>query len=309
MHYASKVKIFLLLLTILAAPALSQIVKEAERGKVPWDEMLSKAKQIEQELGTDKVPEWAGRYHWGSLGFSGSTLTLAPKTGFVYRPYTDYTPNDIMDKFDYGTVEVMDSRIFLRSTRQHFGDERFYFVKWDERSLLIPEAYFPLLLNFFNAGCADAKEYSDVGHMYFPTKADQVRKKLSGRPVIPAAFNPLLLRSPLTAKITSIVGKRVKKQFLDTETHLWYDQYTTVALNIGSHSGVWTGMNLYARISEGATEYYRLQITKTSETTSEGEVYRSFEGTEPAPPQRGFVFSSRLDQDLLDYRIRPWACI
>lgn len=275
--------------------------------QVRWQKMLDHTKLIDNELEQSGLPDWAGFYHWGSLGFVGSTLKIAPKSGFVYRRYTDVPSKERPESFDFGKFEVVNGAIRFYSVLDNLKDKNFFPLKWGERNLLIPEDKMLTLATQYNTGCGEATDFRDVGHLYFPTKADEVRKRLFGKPSVPPEYERNLFSEPIQAKLVSIINIRLKKDDSLSDQD-WYEQYTTITLNVGSKHGLLKGMTLYSPIASTDNLYYTAEITKLSENAAEAEIYRNIKGTKPVVLPFGLDFSTKLTKSILNDRTSSWSC-
>lgn len=268
--------------------------------------LLERTKLIDEELKQPDNPEWAGLYHWGHIGFVGSILRIAPRSGFVYQIYSDTPTEETRNTFDFGKIDFDEGTIRFHSNLNFLNNRKFFPIKWGNRNLLVPEDRLLILIGQHNAGCAEALEYRKVVQLLFPTKNEEIKLRLFGIPNVPAEFEKFILKKPISAKLVGIIENRLEKQKGDRD--IWYSQYTTISLNIGSESGVWKGMKLYSQISGSDYIYLTAEITKVNSETAEAEIYRSVKGKKAILPQIGIEFSSRLSDSVLNYRLSPSDC-
>jgi len=276
-----------------------------------WDELRARSKQIEAELATGSVPQWAGNYTWGSIGFSGATLYIAPKSGFVYRPYTDYYPNDITDKFDFGTVEQRNGSIYLHSVRHLFGDEEFQFIKWGDREHFLPVSRIPLLANLVNAGCEEFQHEKRIGTLYIPTRGSQLDAKIFGIPTIPSPFKLFFLKSAVSGKVISTGKTTIVNPFPESSTYPWRHKYTEASIDMGSQAGLWKGMLLY--LKERTNVLITAQVTDVKDKSADVKIHTSYQVTNypergPSGPNIGWVLTSKIDKQWYYGNSTPQEC-
>ena len=233
---------------------------------------------IAEELNTLNGHEWAGNYYHGDgLGVNVS-LSLAPKSGFVF------TWNGCLGLYDlnYGDVAAENGRIKLVFT---FANDRKGFqgiapelipIVWGERHYLIPADEVVSFANTVNAGFEPRK--SQWGR-FLLRRGDEV-KSASGQPNLPPEYSGYLLKDPIKAEISSIQGSR-------TETTT---RFTSVILNVGSAQGVKQGMEFYVYSPSSIAEW--ATVTHVSGSNSEAEIVQYAFGQKRKPPTLNWKFST-----------------
>lgn len=249
---------------------------------------------VEKALAAPDREEWEGEYHWGSLRYVGRILKVSRK-GFVFTSYDDMSTEQTRDYFDYGLVKIDRGRVVLDAERKMFRSSIFYPIKWDERSLLIPEAEMFNLATFYNAGCSEVPDKKELGALNFPTKKADLSRDLSGKPKLPIEYQNMLLAEPVNGKVVSVDGHRSGEGL------------TLVTLAVDRSEALVVGMQMFGpapQIAEDAN--YTLKVTSVAGRTAHGEIIFYGAPTDPLAPKMGVSFSTKLPPKSI--RSRPFIC-
>jgi hypothetical protein len=119
-------------------------------------------------------------------------------------------------------------------------------VEWSERIYLIYENDLKDFANAVNFGIEPraslySRHYSSPWYGSFYLRSGDERKKVTGKPRLPAEWLSFLLRKPLTATVISIQKVEKKNEFVTI---------ITATVNKGSRHGLKVGMKLLAKDEE-----------------------------------------------------------
>jgi len=261
-----------------------------------WGDLKTRIANVSKEIEGLKDHEWAGIYKTGSWG-SGSVLYIAPKAGFVDRPYVDYYPNNIVDQYDYGEVKVDNGRYLLKPMRGKFYSE-IYSLKWGKRHFFIPDGFLLHFINEVNAGCDQFQTKEEVLQLYFYVRDGEQKAPLSGLPDLPAQFRGLILKQPVTAELIA-VGEPLKRDssYGGSNVQTWI---TNVKLNAGNDRGLWAGMELFAKDADDKRQLISVKVTDVSEHTAEAQMESYINDHNPPIPVVGWRLDSRLKESTTD---------
>jgi hypothetical protein len=283
-----------------------QPIVENKSSRDPWEELRNRTERIKEELEQPNKPEWAGIYATGD-GFGGETLYVAPKSGFVYRPFSDF-PSGIFARFDYGNIEIKDGHIYLRPTRGNFDYGELYFVSWGERHFALTDSRMKHFLNLVNAGCDQFQSRGKVGTLFTPAKLGEYERTLRGTPTLPISFRKYLFESPLTVAIRTVGNKKVTKDAPDYPSNPWMTQTTEVVLDKGESDGIWVGMQLFIQKPDASVEHSVVLVTSVTKHSANAKVRRTFEGREPTIVTVATKLTSRLDVTWFQRNWVPQDC-
>jgi len=252
-----------------------------------WQEVRTRTDRILKELKEPGLPDWAGKYENGDIGFVGEILYVAPKSGFVSRHYSD--TGEYADLFDFGSVELKDGRIFLKPVRGNIEEQEYFFVKWGERQLFIPAKRMFALLTQANAGCEQFDSTRTLT-LVLPTRANTLDKRVSGIPEISDPFRSFLITTPITVALTEVGDSKTVR-----ENNLSQIRTTKVTLDHGKADGLWRGMRLYWFEKTVSDKLLQATVKEVSDHSAAAEVEMAFENKIPSMPQKGWRFTTRLN--------------
>lgn len=214
--------------------------------------------------------KFAGEYVTGHE-FGGGLVSLGGYGTFADRDFSDdgteisasgtYTFSDGIlhfkitkragrrrDDKEYNLLNPAEIReMFGNAVRDEVIKEyRFLPVEWSERLYLIDESDLKNFANAVNFGIEPrpslySRHYSSPWYGSFYLRSGDERKKVSGKPRLPAKWLAFLLRKPVTATVINI-EKVEKKNELVT--------IITATINKGSRDGLKVGMKLLAKDEE-----------------------------------------------------------
>jgi hypothetical protein len=236
---------------LLKSPSLFHRLKDSAETVSKWN---ARKDQVENEMAGLSNHAWAGAYYYGDGLGANSTLTLAPKTGFVF------TWTGCLGVYDrnYGTAEVLkDGLIKLTpafpNSREGFRGtaELLVPVRWGARKYLIEPAKMSDFCNSVNAG----HEPRCGAHGMFYLGRNDWNKHVNGKPQVPGQFASLLLAKPLTAVISGVQGFAERASFCGP--------YRTadVILTSQSASSIQVGMELFPADWKKARNISKVKIT------------------------------------------------
>jgi hypothetical protein len=215
--------------------------------------------------------EWAGLYLCGS-GFDETKVTLAPMFGFTYSVWGD-SDCDIFES-NYGRVLESTTewvRVELKRTQpSRFLSDRFWFVRWGPRRYLVPERVMMEMINRYNTGGMSRR----IGFWYpSQTFLDDRDANPPEAPLeVPAPYNGLVLRRPLTLRVTAVLGEQTRER--DSE----------VEFEGGSEDGAYAGIDFRAFL---IPEFWRIRVDQVSARSSRGWIESPVRGS---PLGREFTF-------------------
>lgn len=170
---------------------------------------------------------WAGFYDTGVF-FGGTTLALAPKSGFWVNTNSDV---DILGQTLVGRLEKTGAEFRFARDSGTFDLDYFQFdkgltlVPWGERRYLLRPSQLVEFINDINAGLEPT--YDRTEQLFMMRDGDD-ELPVSGVPDLPASVKPLLRRRPIEARILSVDG-------------------STIVLDAGRRQGVIPGLELHPR--------------------------------------------------------------
>lgn len=255
------------------------LIEQRRRGIQAELQTLGAAQHVDAPMAL--APAWAGEYYVGDgLGMNVS-IAAAPKAGIVYTWHGclglyDGNYGDITGEFDDDADGKFDGIIVKwtlnRTTGYGYNDTKWYFVRWpgpdgaDGRRYLIPESKLIDVVNNYNEGGYARDGMYSAPLMWEKAKYDSPHQSreapVAGVPQLPRKWAALLLRDPLSAKVTKVIqgAPETRKGVQLIEAHVWLDK--------GRAEGMFIGM----RISIGEVCEYRgdIEITKVEEHSCEG---------------------------------------
>lgn len=233
-------------------PLLIRQVREILRsfhgyGSILWSDNLMESyplmnkcaiqKQALKELKTLRPHKWAGIYYLGDgLGVNIS-LSIAPKTGYLF----EWRGCLALYDRNYGNVTEKDDRVRIDFTLNNNSKDsktlpsEFFIVNWGPRHYLIPADEMIDFCNFVNNGM---EPRSDIHGMFLLRKGDE-KLSVTGLPTLPKEYRDYLLTAPVEADIIEVN---------DTKSDFDADDFgskdTVVTLNKGTNDKLRVGMEL-----------------------------------------------------------------
>jgi hypothetical protein len=261
--------------------------KLSEVSRAKFDEIKL---NIKSELNEYKNHRWAGEYYFGDgLGVNVS-ISLAPKSGFVFTWVGCLGLYDL----NYGKVEEKDGKIIflpeLPNKREGFQgvDTEFYPVLWGERHYLIPMKRMIDFTNDVNSGFISPRSSYKMFSGLFPLRESDREKPASGKPNIPAEFMGYLLDKPIKARISEVL----ESSLVDDEDYDSKTRTTVVILDVGSKNGVKVGMEF--RTFKPSRIFEAAEIIEVGETNSKARIVQTvFKDVESLVPTIDWRFSTR----------------
>jgi len=250
-------------------------------------------KQIVSELKTLPDHPWAGEYYAGDGLGVNTSLSIAPKSGFVFEWHGCL---GLYDR-NYGAVVSTNDRLRLSFT---FENQQKGFqgiapelipVQWGERRYLVPADDVVGFCNRVN----DGSEPRDGAHGFFLLRKGDEKKQVAGSPKVPKEFEPYLLSEPIVAEIVSVRAYKTRPSVVE-----WKFKDTPVILNAGSKKGLRPGMELLVTKPSNVVESVR--ITKVTENQSEAVMIQA--GEDEPGPKAGWRVSTRAPWRVL--KVKPY---
>ena len=205
--------------------------------------------------------EWAGEYYAGDgLGVNVS-LTIAPKSGYMFEWHGCLGTYDR----NYGAVTTSNGQLHLAFT---FENKRegfrgiapdFVPISWGQRRYLVPADDVVGFCNNVNEG----REPRTGVHGFYLLRRGDETKDVTGLPSVPAKYRPYLLEKSIEATIIAVGAFTIRPSRGD-----WKFKDAPVPLDAGSSQGLRSGMEL--AVTEPAHTVQRVRITKVDVDRSEG---------------------------------------
>lgn len=225
--------------------------------------------RIKAELEALGNHEWAGNYYLGDgLGVNIS-LTLGPKSGFVF----DW--HGCLGLYDrnFGRVREEDGRIELACEFENGRKgirpiaEELIPVRWGSRRYLIAADEMVKFCNAINAG----SEPRHGGHGSFLLRRGDSEKEVGGQPEVPGEFRRYLLEKPIEATVRMIGA---------VQTHARDRGYTyrtvTMLLTVGKRDGVLPGMKFYLDVPAKTAKTAKVTVVREEESEAEARLIMSY---------------------------------
>ncbi|MGH7192879.1 MAG: hypothetical protein ACREJM_05000 [Candidatus Saccharimonadales bacterium] len=224
---------------------------------------------ILQEISSLGNHEWAGEYYCGDgMGFNLS-LTMAPKSGYLFeaRGCTGrYGRN-------YGPVTPSADRLRLAFRRPVQRERLFTIadqliqVHWGPRRYLISPKD---MLEFCNAINAGTEPRTDIHGLHLLRCGDEA-KAVQGLPTVPDEFKDYLLARPIEAEIIEVMERA--------------ENSTLGVLNRGKMHGLLPGMELHIIEPDHALESVCVTAVRIDDGRCEASITSFFDDA-PAPQPR-----------------------
>jgi hypothetical protein len=225
--------------------------------------------------------DWAGDYCAGDLLGVNLSLTLAPRTGFVYEWHGCL---GLYDR-NYGAVALEAGRVRLSPT---FKDRKLDFVgiaselipvPWQGRRYLIPVKEVIDFCNCVNNG----HEPRTTAHGRFLLRRSDETKNVAGLPDLPPRYRDYLLAEPVDASVLAVGATTTRP----SAGELKYRD-TPLTLDAGKNKGLKRGMTLV--VTSPADWYESLRITEVGDDWAEGMMTQF--GEDAPAPQAGWRVST-----------------
>jgi len=279
-----KAHIFLSFLSLAVLTAHLSLADDLESKTSARAEKTAKGMraQIVSELKKLQNHPWAGEYYAGDGLGVNTTLSIAPKSGFVFEWHGCL---GLYDR-NYGAVVWTNDHLRLSFT---FENKQKGFqglapelipVRWGDRRYLIPADDVAGFCNRVN----DASEPRDDVHGLFLLRKGDEKKPVSGSPTVPKAFERYLLSKPIAAEIISVGAYTTRPSAVE-----WNFKDTLVILNAGTVKGLRPGMELL--VTEPANVVESVRIVKVEENQSEAIMTQA--GEDEPGPKVGWHVSTR----------------
>lgn len=221
---------------------------------------------------------WAGHYYAGDgLGFN-SSISLAPKAGYIITRFGDGGPWS--ESVSGGLAETsagLQARHPPRELLQPLVP-----VPWGKRRYLIPRDELNDFANAVNHG----SEPRTMAQGIFLMRDGDETIPVAGRPSLPAEASSLLRERPLAGKIIG-VGADTFRSFAIAPGFVWTTTDTPVLINIGLSQGALPGLALKPE-DHGVAD---VRIVHAGKKVSTGIYRRVSPGDER--PQAGWELSTR----------------
>src|SRR5438128_6024543 len=187
---------------LVASWAAAADSDQAKQSRAAERTAKSMRKKILAEVKRLAEHEWAGEYYAGDGLGVNTSLSIAPKSGFVFEWHGCL---GLYDR-NYGAVVSTNNRLRLSFT---FENQQKGFqgiapelipVRWGDRRYLVPADDVVGFCNRVN----DGSEPRDGAHGFFLLRKDDEKKQVAGSPKVPKEFEPYLLSEPIVAEIVSV---------------------------------------------------------------------------------------------------------
>jgi hypothetical protein len=252
-------------------------------------EAMKRREQIREEISALDHHAWAGEYYYGDGLGTNVSLSIAPRSGFVFEWHGCL---GLYDR-NYGSVTLTNETIRLLFTFDNRSKgfegiaEQLLPVSWVSREYLIPSHDMIGFCNEVNEG----SEPRENEHGNYLLRVGDEEKKASGFPSVPDEYRPYLLTRPIEAKIIA-VGTSTSRPFVSE----YMLKEIPVKVNAGKAQGLLPGMKLH--VVEPGFFVEAIVITKIGDKTSEG-VMTQIDG-KATGPKVGWKLSTQS-------RWNPWG--
>ncbi|MGA2802012.1 MAG: hypothetical protein ABSE97_06560 [Verrucomicrobiota bacterium] len=252
----------------------------------------SLSQQIQQEIIQLKNHEWAGEYYEGDGTGENVSLLIAPKHGYVFEWHGCL---GLYDR-NYGSVTVTNGKLQLSFTftNKHEGfegiAEKFVPVHWGDRKYLIPAND---MVGFCNAVNSREEPRNEIHGRFLLSQGDE-KKKVTGKPSIPAEFTGYLLKAPIEANIIKVISSKSW-----TNSHGWQVRETGILINAGKKQGLLPGMELSVTSPDIVES---LTVKTVADQQAEGIIKQI---DEKDVPEIGWKFSTIPRWRLREYQATP----
>jgi hypothetical protein len=272
------VQLILLLSVILVANADDLDIKRSNAIEKKFE---AREKLILKEAKESKNHSWAGEYYEGDGRGENVSVSMAPKSGFVFSWH------GCLGLYDRNYGEVFETNGVLKLTFALPNEQRgfqglskeFIPVHWGPRTYLIAADEMVDFCNDVNSGREPRK---GIYGRHLLRDGDE-KREAEGKPDVPAQFIQYLLKKPIIGQIVA-VGKVSTRpsvasfKFKDIE----------VTLNVGKKDGLLPGMQLGA-ISNRAFD--SVKISRVESDQAFGVITQI--GENDPMPELGWKFSTK----------------
>ena len=192
------------------------------------------------------------------------SLLWSPQAGFV-NVYV-YTCMSELRYLNFGSVTVSPTTVQMlpeyppESGRKTAQVKMYVKVKWGERHYLIEENR---LADFCDTISGTGIYEEGIIERGFWLKSSDLEKAASGRPVLPPEYKHLL-KKPIDAKVIAVGKSYVER---DNDNDCLTRTVIPLTLNVGSKSGVKTGM-AFRVLTPKDVDYYFIKVLAVSPDTS-----------------------------------------
>jgi len=246
------------------------------------NEARARKGKIQAEIKELGEHPWAGEYYEGDGLGVGISLTLAPKSGFVFEWH------GCMGVYDrnYGGVSFGDDRVRLSFTfpnnREGFQgiSPEFIPVSWGPRRYLIPPQK---MIEFCNSVNANDEPRHDIHGLHLIRWGDE-KKPVQGWPTVPAEFERYLLKKPIATEIVAVGTPNLRPSLAD-----WKFKDTPVTLKGGKDIGLRPGMEMHVTTPDRVFE--SILVGAVKDHTAEGMMTGI--GEESVGPKVGWKLSTQ----------------
>lgn len=262
--------VMVLLLTGAATAFGATPVKQSEAAE---KSAKAKRERILAEIKKLGDHDWAGEYYSGDGMGVNTSLTLAPRSGYVFEWHGCL---GLYDR-NYGDVDWRAGRIRLTFTFKNSREGLqgiapvLILVPWGERRYLVPSNEIVEFCNNVNQG----REPRPGEHGFFLLRRGDEDKEVEGFPKVPAKYRDYLLPKPVEATIIAVGQYVTRPSVLD-----WKFKDTPVTLDAGATQGLRIGMELI--VSKPDSKAETVQITKVEDNRAEAVMTQAGED-EPGP--------------------------
>ncbi|MGQ0553857.1 MAG: hypothetical protein ACT4PU_11640 [Planctomycetota bacterium] len=216
--------------------------------------------EIRAELATLEAHAWAGEYFAGDGTGVNTSLTLAPRSGYVFEWHGCL---GLYDR-NYGAVTSTGRKLGLSFAFENVHEgfrglaPELVVIPWGPRVYLVPADDVIGFCNDVNAG--DEPRTSIFGE-YLLRKGDELTK-VTGDPELPFDYQNALLKEPVETTVLE-VGEFALRPGVSG----WNFRDTPLTLAAGSEQGLRIGTQLFVIAPPGLVQ--RLTITKVEAMRSE----------------------------------------
>jgi hypothetical protein len=255
-------------------------------------ELDARLARITDELASLGAHDWAGTYYQGDGLGVNVTLRLAPDAGVAY------TWSGCMGIYDlnHGSITSVSpegielalalppegNRVWYQAFVPHpYMSRRWVPVSWGNERFMIPDCQLIAFCNAVNEG----SNYVPFPRRIVDNDWHRMIECAETLPLVPPAYRPFLLETPLTAVITTSSETKANGTFADKKTEQFL---VSATVGLGSEDGLLPGMLLHAK-GRGSGEVVEV-------TAHEATVEFRFAGHGEQEPRAGWSLSTRRSE-------------
>ncbi len=218
----------------------------ARRARIEIEVSGLRAETIKDETGWGA--QWAGEYYYGDGLSTNTVVRIAPKSGLVMEGRGCLGPTHA-DEGDIETIAPDHIRVRIKHSPSWSvdgsGDTDYYFVRWGDRRYLISARNMRAFCGAVNTGRMNPtglqRRILDPPNAWVALRIDDALSSGYGRPGLPRAFDPLILREPFQCRLTDGAGLASRDFWRDGSVVRIHGRAT---IDAGRRHGLVEGMEL-----------------------------------------------------------------